>query len=125
VKLGNYLKNGLIGAFALILAGTRLIPGADSHGPVLFAPATLMAGNRLAVSVDGTARGGLLAKSTAAGSTWNIVSGTPNTYAFAMSSGGTCRSRYFCRLSVMSMTITRNGNPSAVAAKIFRNSDST
>jgi len=66
VGLSKYLKNGLIGAFALILAGGRLIPGADSHGPVLFGAATLMAGNRSAVSAGENTNGGLLAKSSAA-----------------------------------------------------------
>ena len=46
-------------------------------------------------------------------------------YAFRMSIGGTFLARYFCRLSVMSMTITRIGNPIAAAVKILRNSLST
>ncbi|HCU12703.1 MAG TPA: hypothetical protein DGB72_11325, partial [Gemmatimonadetes bacterium] len=66
VGLGNYLKTGLIGAFAMILAGGRFIPGADVHASALFGPATLMAGTRSVVSVDETARKGLLAKSRAA-----------------------------------------------------------
>ena len=66
VELGKYLKNGLIGAFAMILAGGRFIPGADVHASALFGPATLMAGTRSVVSVDETARKGLLAKSRAA-----------------------------------------------------------
>jgi L,D-transpeptidase catalytic domain len=66
VGLGKYLKNGLIGAFALILAGARLSHGADSPGSALFGPATLMAGNRSIASVDGSAEGGFLAKSSAA-----------------------------------------------------------
>jgi hypothetical protein len=66
VDLGKYLKNGLIGAFALILAGARLNHGADSPGSALFGPATLMAGNRPIASVDGSAEGGFLAKSSAA-----------------------------------------------------------
>ena len=66
MELGKYLKNGLIGAFALILAGARLIPDADSRGPVLFGAATLMAGNRSAVPIDEATKGGLLAKTSAA-----------------------------------------------------------
>jgi hypothetical protein len=66
VELCRYLKNGLIGAFALILAGARFIPGADLHGPVLFAAAPLVAGTRSAVLADETTGGGLLAKSSAA-----------------------------------------------------------
>ena len=66
MELGKYLKNGLIGAFALILAGARLIPDADSHGPALFGAATLVAGNRSAVPIDETTKGGLLAKTSAA-----------------------------------------------------------
>ena len=63
---GKYLKNGLIGAFALILVGPRFIPGADPHGPVLFGAATLVAGTRSAISTDEATRGALLAKSNAA-----------------------------------------------------------
>ena len=64
--LSKYLKNGLIGAFALILVGARFTPGADPRGPVLFGPATLVAGTRSAVSAEETTRDGLLAKSSAA-----------------------------------------------------------
>ena len=64
--LGKYLKTGLIGAFALILAGTRLGPGANSHSPIFFGAPALMAGTRTAVSVDKATKDGLLAKSTAA-----------------------------------------------------------
>jgi hypothetical protein len=66
VGLGKYLKNGLIGAFALIMAGTSFIPGADARGSALFGPATLMAGTRPAVSRDGALTKGFLAKSSAA-----------------------------------------------------------
>jgi L,D-transpeptidase catalytic domain len=66
VELGKYLKSGLIGAFALILVGAHLNPGADSTGLALFGAATLMAGNRPTSSVDGTTTNGLLAKSSAA-----------------------------------------------------------
>src|SRR3982074_917974 len=66
VELGKYLKNGLIGAFALILAGARLAPETNSHGPVLFGAATLVAGTRSAVSVGETPADGFLAKSSAA-----------------------------------------------------------
>jgi hypothetical protein len=66
VELRKYLKNGLIGAFALILAGARFIPGADLHGPVLFGAAPLVAGSHSGVSADETAGGGFLAKSSAA-----------------------------------------------------------
>lgn len=66
MDLGKYLKTGLIGAFALILAGTRLGPGANSHSPIFFGAPALMAANRTAVSVDKATKDGLLAKSTAA-----------------------------------------------------------
>jgi hypothetical protein len=66
VGLGNYLKNGLIGAAALILAGARLIPGADSHGSALIGATPLMAANRPASPADALPGNGLLAKSTAA-----------------------------------------------------------
>ena len=62
---GKYLKNGVIGAVALIMVGARFIPGADQHGP-LFGATTLVAATRPAVSPDGITNGGLLAKSTAA-----------------------------------------------------------
>jgi L,D-transpeptidase catalytic domain len=66
VGLGRYLKNGLLGAFALILAGVRLVPGTDPHGPALFGATTLVAGIRPVVSVGATTTHGLLAKSSAA-----------------------------------------------------------
>src|SRR4030081_3331075 len=66
VGQGNYLKNGVLGAFALILAGARLIPGTDSHGPSLLSAAPLMAANPPVTSVTELPGSGLLAKSTAA-----------------------------------------------------------
>jgi len=51
VGVGNYLKSGLIGAFALTLVGARFIPGAET---------------RAAVSADETATASVLAKSNAA-----------------------------------------------------------
>jgi hypothetical protein len=66
VELSKYLKNGLIGASALILVGARLIPGTDSHGPALFGPATLEAATRPTSSAAATPNDGLLAKSSAA-----------------------------------------------------------
>lgn len=63
---GSYLKNGLIGAFALILLGAHFIPAADADGPILFSAATLMAGNRSSIPADETTNDGLLAKSNAA-----------------------------------------------------------
>ena len=63
--LSNYLKNGLIGAVALILAGASFMPGADSHGP-MFGATTVLAGTLPTVVSDGTPNGGLLAKSSAA-----------------------------------------------------------
>ncbi len=62
----NYLKNGVIGALALILAGARLIPGADSHSTGLLGAAPLMAANRPMGLVNETPENGLLAKSSAA-----------------------------------------------------------
>ncbi|MDQ6689329.1 MAG: murein L,D-transpeptidase catalytic domain family protein [Gemmatimonadota bacterium] len=64
--LGKYLTNGLIGAFALILAGARLIPGTDSHPPRLLGVATLMAGTRSGIPVNETPVSALLARSSAA-----------------------------------------------------------
>jgi len=66
VAVGNYLKNGLIGAFALIVGGARFIPGTDTHGPVLVGAAELLAETPSALSGDETAKSGLLAKTTAA-----------------------------------------------------------
>jgi hypothetical protein len=42
-----------------------------------------------------------------------------------MSARDTFLLRYFSRLSVRSMTMTRIGKPSAVTAKIFQNSPNT
>ena len=64
--MSSYLKNGLIGAFALILAGGRFIPGTDTRGPVLARAAELVAGPTSAVSADEPAKSGLLAKTSAA-----------------------------------------------------------
>jgi hypothetical protein len=67
VGKANYLKNGVIGAFALILAGARLVPSADSHSAGLLGAAPLMAAGRPALSVNALpAKDGFLAKSTAA-----------------------------------------------------------
>jgi hypothetical protein len=63
---GNYLRNGFIGAFALILAGARLIPSADSHGIALVGATPLMAANRPVVTATALSGNGLLEKSTAA-----------------------------------------------------------
>ena len=64
---GSYLKNGVIGAFALILAGARLIPATDSQGAAVFGATPLMAANRPAISVNELpAKDGFLAKSSAA-----------------------------------------------------------
>ena len=63
---GNYLKNGVIGAFALILAGARLIPGVDSHTTGFLGAAPLIAANRPTISVTETPANDLLAKSSAA-----------------------------------------------------------
>ena len=52
--LGKYLKTGLIGAFALILAGTRLGPGASSHSPIFFGAPALMAGLEVSTEDEGT-----------------------------------------------------------------------
>jgi len=65
VELRKYLKDGLIGAVALTLVGTRFISGADKHSTALFGPSTLSAATRPASSAGGTTDG-LLAKSGAA-----------------------------------------------------------
>ena len=62
----KYLKNGLIGAVALILVGTRFVPGADAHSPVLFGPAALVAETRSAVAADDKTTSAFLAKTTSA-----------------------------------------------------------
>jgi hypothetical protein len=66
VGQGNYLKNGLIAASALVLAGAQLIPGADSHGSALLGATPLMAANRPASRANALPGNDLLAKSTAA-----------------------------------------------------------
>ena len=66
MDLRNNLKNGLIGASALILVGSRLVPGTESKGTSLFAPAPLVAAPRPASTVGDTPKDGLLAKSSAA-----------------------------------------------------------
>jgi hypothetical protein len=66
VEQRNYLKNGIIGAFALILAGARIVPGTDSHGTSLLGAAPLMAATRPATGVNVLPADGLLAKSAAA-----------------------------------------------------------
>jgi len=66
LAFGKYLKNGLIGALALILVGTRFVPGADAHSPVLFGPSTLVAGTRSAVSAEIKQTSGLVAKTSEA-----------------------------------------------------------
>ena len=62
----KYLKNGLIGAVALILVGTRFVPGAEAHSPVLFGPAALVAETRSAVAAESKKSSGLLAKTSEA-----------------------------------------------------------
>jgi hypothetical protein len=67
VGQGNYLKNGTIGAFALILAGARLVPGTDSHTTSLLGPTPLMAADHPTIAVNELpAKDGFLAKSSAA-----------------------------------------------------------
>ena len=67
MDVGKYLKNGLIGASALVLVGALLVPAADSHGPAFFGATTLIAGTRPTISVGGgTPNDGLLAKSSTA-----------------------------------------------------------
>lgn len=65
MKLSSYLKHGLIGATALTLVGARLVPGADSKSPSLFAASPVAAAPRTA-SASGKAGGSLLEKTTAA-----------------------------------------------------------
>ena len=63
---GIYLKNGLIGAFALVLAGARIIPGSDEQGPILNAATRFVAGAPTAPSADASSGRALLEKSNAA-----------------------------------------------------------
>ncbi|MFL5487694.1 MAG: murein L,D-transpeptidase catalytic domain-containing protein [Gemmatimonadaceae bacterium] len=44
MQLSNYLKNGILGAIALLFAGARFIPGANANGPVLTAAAAMVVG---------------------------------------------------------------------------------
>ena len=55
-----------------------------------------------------------VANNTAAGTTWNMVSGIPNTYDSATAPFPIPRLMYLSRLSVRSMTITSTGKPSSV-----------
>ena len=66
VGLTKYLQYGLLGAFALIFAGARLVPGSDVHGTGLLQAATRLTTPRLPVAVDGNGHSGLMAKTTAA-----------------------------------------------------------
>jgi hypothetical protein len=63
---GKILTNGLIGAFALVLAGARIIPEYDSQGPILHAATRFVAGAPSVASVGGESGRELLAKSNAA-----------------------------------------------------------
>jgi hypothetical protein len=40
----GYLKRGLVGALALVLAGAHFVPGSDGQGPILAKAASLVAG---------------------------------------------------------------------------------
>jgi hypothetical protein len=53
LRTGHYLINGLIGALALVLVGTRVIPGTNGRGPVLSGAASLLAGPRSHAPTDG------------------------------------------------------------------------
>ena len=64
--LRKYLQYGLLGAFALIFAGARLVPGSDVHGTGLLQAATRLTTPRLPVAADGKGNSGLMAKTTAA-----------------------------------------------------------
>lgn len=66
MELAKYLKNGLIGASALVLIAPRFIPGAGARVPVGFGATTLAAATRPALSRDGTTKSVLLARSIAA-----------------------------------------------------------
>jgi hypothetical protein len=67
LALGKYLQNGLIGAFALVLAGARFVPGTDAHGRVLFGAAPLAAAIRPTEAPSAnTPKDGFLARSSAA-----------------------------------------------------------
>jgi hypothetical protein len=64
VELQKYLKNGLIGAFAVGFVGTRFLPQVKENGPVLSAAATLVADTPAAD--DGTPASSLSAKTSEA-----------------------------------------------------------
>jgi hypothetical protein len=66
LDLRKYLQYGLLGAFTLIFAGARLVPGSDVHGTGLLQAATRLANPRLPALVAAKANSGLLAKTTAA-----------------------------------------------------------
>jgi hypothetical protein len=65
LKLSNYLKHGLVGASALILAGAQFIPGADPQHAGLIGATPAFAGTRLSSS-SRKPSGSLLEKTSAA-----------------------------------------------------------
>ncbi|MFN2637568.1 MAG: murein L,D-transpeptidase catalytic domain-containing protein [Gemmatimonadaceae bacterium] len=70
---GGYLKNGLIGALALILVGARFVPGTEKPLPVLYAATTLVAGHRVGAPTRPASSNGLVARTEAAVSAFASV----------------------------------------------------
>jgi hypothetical protein len=62
----KYLKNGLIGALAFILAGAYFVPGSDKRGPVLTTAVAFVSSKNLEAATDGATGGSLAARTTAA-----------------------------------------------------------
>ena len=63
---GKILTNGLIGAFALVLAGARIIPEYNNQGPILHAATRFVGAAPAANAVGGESTRELLARSNAA-----------------------------------------------------------
>ena len=62
----KYLKNGLIGALAFILASAYFVPGSDNQGPVLKSAVAFVSSKHLEAPTDGTSGGSLAASTSAA-----------------------------------------------------------
>ncbi|GAC1452689.1 MAG: hypothetical protein PVSMB1_00360 [Gemmatimonadaceae bacterium] len=104
----NYLKTGLMGASALILVGSRFIPGANSYVPVLAGASTLVAATRTLVPVDRMPEAGLLVKSR--------LYLAENTYEFHGHTGGRSYSSVGLRLRGVSENFNDNARSRGVVA---------
>ncbi|MFL5633290.1 MAG: murein L,D-transpeptidase catalytic domain-containing protein [Gemmatimonadaceae bacterium] len=66
MQLSNYLKNGILGATALIFVGARFVPGANANGPVLTAAAALVVGKDSTPEMSSTSLSAVATKTTEA-----------------------------------------------------------